>query len=27
VLFFIVLAVRETLRRIRPGRRGAEVTA
>jgi ABC-type Mn2+/Zn2+ transport system permease subunit len=27
VLFFIVLAVRETLRRIRPRRRGAEVTA
>jgi ABC-type Mn2+/Zn2+ transport system permease subunit len=27
VLFFIVLAVRETLRRIRPGRPGAEVTA
>jgi ABC-type Mn2+/Zn2+ transport system permease subunit len=27
VLFFIVLAVRETLRRIRPGRRAAEVTA
>jgi ABC-type Mn2+/Zn2+ transport system permease subunit len=27
VLFFIVLAVRETLRRIRPGRRGAQVTA
>lgn len=27
VLFFIVLAVRETLRRIRPGRRRTEVTA